>query len=45
MIIQHDAEETGDQDLVGQGGGGQYENREIMTALNSGKGLQDSAPQ
>ena len=32
MVIQHDAEEARDQDLVGQRGGGQYKNREIMAA-------------
>ena len=38
MVIQHHAEEARDQDLVGQRGGGQHENREIMAAWNSGKG-------
>ena len=32
MIIQHDAEEASDQDLVGQRGGGQYEDCEVMAA-------------
>jgi hypothetical protein len=43
MVIQHDAEEARYQDLVGQRGGGQYENCKIMAAQNSGKYLQDNA--
>ena len=41
MIIKHDAEETGDQDLVGQRGAGQHENREIIAAWNPGGWLQE----
>ena len=42
MIIQHDAEEAGDQYLVGQRGAGQHENCQIMAAENSGRCLQDT---
>ena len=43
MIIQHDAEEARYQDLVGQRGGGQDENCEIMATVNPGYGSQDRA--
>ena len=43
MIIQHHAEETRDQYLVEQRGEGQYEDREIIAAWNSGECLQDIA--
>ena len=39
MIIQHDTEETSYQYLVGQSGGGQYKNCEIITAGNPGQCL------